>query len=80
MTPSLNLLVLSSEEAKENRFLYLDMVDEARILVDRRRFFQNKLESLRKRLKELGAQKVRRNGDWYWDLKPDLKPGEVIIL
>jgi len=80
MTPSLNLLVLSSEEAKENRLLYLDMVDDARILVDRRQFFQRQLESLRKSLKELGAQKVRRNGDWYWDLKPDLKPGEVIIL
>jgi predicted nucleotidyltransferase len=80
ITPSLNLLVLSSEEAKDNRLLYLDMVDEARILVDRGQFFQNKLESLRKRLKELGAKKVRRNGDWYWDLKPDLKPGEVIIL
>ena len=80
MTPSLNLLVLSSEEAKENRLLYLDMVDDARILVDRGRFFQRKLDSLRKRLKELGAKKVRRNGDWYWDLKPDLKPGEVIIL
>lgn len=80
MTPSLNLLVLSSEEAKENHLLYLDMVDDARILVDRGRFFQRKLDSLRKRLKELGAQKVRRNGDWYWDLKPDLKPGEVIIL
>ncbi len=80
MVPSLNLLVLSLAEAKENRYLYLDMVDEARILVDREGFFQGKLESLRQRLDELGARKVRRNGDWYWDLKPDLKPGETIVL
>lgn len=80
MVPSVNLLVFSLEEAKENRYLYLDMVDEARILVDREGFFQGKLESLRQRLHELGARKVRRNGDWYWDLKPDLKPGEAIVL
>lgn len=80
VTPFLSLLVLSLGEAKENRYLYLDMVEEARILVDREGFFQNKLEELRQRLKELGAKKIQRNGDWYWDLKPDLKPGEVITL
>ena len=80
MTPTLNLLVLSLEEAKENRYLYLDMVEEARILVDTEGFFQGRLESLRQRLKEMGARKVQRSGDWYWDLKPDLKPGDVVIL
>lgn len=80
MMPFLSLLVLSLEEAEENRYLYLDMVEEARILVDREGFFRRKLESMRQRLKELGAKRVQRNGDWYWDLKPDLKPGEVITL
>lgn len=78
--PFLSLLVLSLEEAKENRYLYLDMIDEARILLDRESFFQNKLKDLRRRLQELGAQKVKRNEEWYWDLKPDLKPGEVVTL
>lgn len=80
MSPFLSLLVLSLEEAEENRYLYLDLVDEARILVDQKGFFQSKLESLRQRLQELGAQKVQRNGNWYWDLKPDLKPGEIVSL
>ena len=80
ITPFLSLLILSLEEAKENRYLYLDMIKEARILLDQESFFQRKLESLQQKLQELGARKVRRNGDWYWDLKPDLKPGEVIIL
>lgn len=80
ITPSLSSLVLSLEEAKENRLPYLDTVDEARILADQGGFFHAKLESLRKRLKELGAKKVRRNGDWYWDVKPDLRPGEAIAL
>lgn len=80
LNPFLSLLVLSLEEAKENHYLYLDMIEDARILVDRDEFFRRKLESLRRRLQELGAQKVRRDGNWYWDLKPDLKAEEVIIL
>jgi len=83
-TPFVSVLVLSLEEAKENRYLYLDMIEDARILVDRDGFFRSKLHSLRERLKELGAKKIRRNGDWYWDLKPDLKPdlklGDEVIL
>lgn len=80
LAPFLSLVVLSLEEAKENRYLYLDMIEEAVILVDREGFFRNKLEGLRRRLEELGAKKIRRNGDWYWDLKPDLKLGDVVIL
>ena len=80
LTPFLSLTVLSLEEAKENRYLYLDMIEEARILVDSDGFFQGKLQSLQQRLKELGAKKVRRNGGWYWDLKPDLKLGDEVIL
>ncbi|MBI4524643.1 MAG: nucleotidyltransferase domain-containing protein [Deltaproteobacteria bacterium] len=79
-TPFLSLLVLSLKEARENRYVYLDMVEEAKILVDHDGFFQGKLASLRERLNELGAKKVQRNGDWYWDLKPDLKLGDAVIL
>lgn len=80
LTPFLSVLVLSLEEAKENHYFYLDMVEDARILVDRNSFFQGKLQSLQQRLKELGAKKIRRNGGWYWDLKPDLKLGDEVIL
>jgi len=77
---SLSVLVLSRQEAEQNRYLYLDMIEEARILVDRDDFFQRRLHALQQRLRELGARKVRRNGGWYWDLKPDLKPGEAVTL
>lgn len=80
LSPSLSLLVLSRQEAEQNRYLYLDMIEEARILVDRAGFFQGRLKALQRRLRELGARKVRQNGAWYWDLKPDLKPGEVVTL
>jgi hypothetical protein len=58
----------------------LDMVEEARVLLDRGGFFQAKLENLRQRLGELSARKVRFKGGSYWILKPDYRPGDVIEL
>ena len=78
--PSLSVLVLSREEADQNRCLYLDMIEEARVLVDRDSFFEGRLNVLQSRLRELGAKKVRRDGAWYWDLKPELRLGEVVVL
>ena len=78
--PSPSILILSQEEARQNRFLFLDMIEEARILIDQDGFFQGRLDVLKMRLQELGARKVRRNGTWYWDLKPDLIPGEIVTL
>jgi predicted nucleotidyltransferase len=79
--PSISYLVLSVKEARENRYIYLDMVDDARILHDRGRFFAQRLEELKERLRQLGSKRVwLEDGTWYWDLKPDLKPGEVFSL
>ena len=42
---------------------------------------RRKLEQLRARLKELGSRRIELDdGSWYWDLKPDLQPGEVVTL
>jgi hypothetical protein len=38
------------------------------------------MNRLRRRLKALGARRVRLGGGYYWLLKPDLKPGETIPL
>lgn len=60
--------------------LFLDMVDDARILYDRDGFLCGYLERLRRRLEQLGARRIPHAGAWYWDLKPDYKPGDVIEL
>ncbi|MEM0093975.1 MAG: nucleotidyltransferase domain-containing protein [Thermofilum sp.] len=73
-------LLKTPEEAARTTPLYLDMVEDAVILYDRGGFFQGVLERLRKRLEELGAERVKCGKLWYWRLKRDYKFGEVIEL
>jgi len=80
ISPALSVIVLSPAEAQQNRHVYLDMIEDARLLVDRDGFFQRRLDVLKARLRDLGSKKVRRGASWYWDLKPDLRPDEAIAL
>jgi len=76
-----SFLILSSEEAKAHPPIFLDMVEEATILYDPTGQLQKELEIIRDRLSLLGSRKsYLPDGSWYWVLKPDLKPGEVIEL
>lgn len=76
----LSPILRTPEEVLQGGLIYLDMVEDARLLVDQGGFFASFLERLRLRLKELGSVRVRRGNAWYWVLKPDLKPGEVFEL
>lgn len=67
-------------EAEAGSPLFLDMVEDARILYDREGFLAARLQRLRKRLSELGARRIPYAGAWYWDLKPDWRAGEVLEL
>jgi predicted nucleotidyltransferase len=72
---------LTPEEAKFHRPIYLDMVEDAVILVDKDGFMESIFTNLRKRLDELKARRIYlKNGTWLWDLKPDIKPGEVVEI
>jgi predicted nucleotidyltransferase len=68
------------EEVEAGSPLFLDMVDDARILYDPDGFLEQYFDRLRARLCQLGARRIWRGNAWYWDLKPDLKPGEVFTL
>ncbi len=67
-------------EAEAGSPLFLDMVDDARLLVDRDGFFASVLARLRRRLESLGARRVWRGNAWIWDLKPDYRPGDVFEI
>lgn len=78
--PLIDVIALTPEEAEVNNPVYLDMVEEALILFDRG-FIRKKLEALRDRLRALGARRVEApSGGWYWELKSDIRPGEVVEL
>ena len=76
----LAVVVRTRAEAEHTVPLYLDMVEDARLLYDRGAFFANVLERLRAKLRALGAERRRRGRARYWILKRDFVPGEVIEL
>jgi hypothetical protein len=60
--------------------LFLDMIDDARLLHDTDGFFRRYLDGFRRRFQVLGSRRIWLGNAWYWELKPDLKPGEVFTL
>ncbi len=77
---SLSPVILSIEEAKIFKPLYLDMVEDATILFDRDAFFENILYRLMDRLRELGAERIWIGRKWYWRLKKNYRFGEAIEI
>jgi predicted nucleotidyltransferase len=76
----LAVIVRTRREAEHTIPLYLDMIEDARLLYDRDAFFAGVLQRLRARLVALGAERRRRGRTRYWILKRDFTPGEVIEL
>jgi len=77
---ALSPIFKTPEEARAGSLLFLDMIEDARILFDRGGFFRQELDRLRQRLDRLGSRRIWLGSAWYWDLKPDFKPGDVIEL
>ena len=73
-------LLRTRNEAARIVPMYLDFVEDARLLYDRDDFFRSVLVRLEASLKRLGAERRVAGLTRYWVLKPDLRPGEVIEL
>ncbi|MBU4373504.1 MAG: nucleotidyltransferase domain-containing protein [Candidatus Methanoperedenaceae archaeon] len=79
--PIFSSLILSKEEAMENRNIFLDMIEDSIILYDKDDFFRNRLKAMKNRLQQLGSRKfILKDNTWYWQLKPDMKAGEILEL
>lgn len=77
---ALSPIIKTRREAMRVSPLYLDMVEDAVIVYDKDGFFEKILARLKKRLEELGAERVRVGRKWYWRLKKDFRFGEAIVI
>lgn len=67
-------------EAEAGSPLFLDMIEDARILLDEGAFFAARLERLRGVLRRQGSRRIWTGRTWHWELKPDFRPGDRIEL
>ncbi len=67
-------------DARRGSLLFLDMIDDGRILSDRSGFWNQFLGDFKERLRRLGARKIVDGDRWYWDLKPDYRVGEIFEI
>ncbi len=62
-------------------WLLLDIVEHGVVLHDPEGLLASTFEDVRRGLKSMGSRKVLLpDGSWFWHLKPDWKPGEVVRL
>jgi predicted nucleotidyltransferase len=68
------------DEAGRFHMLYLDMMLEAQLLYDRDDFMKERLAQVRRKAQALGSTRRQIGDVYYWDLKPDFVPGDLIAL
>lgn len=73
-------IYLTRDEALSHPPILLDIADHGVLMYDRAEFLANVLGEIREKLKTLGGRKVRAKKGYYWVLKPDAKPTEVIEI
>lgn len=79
--PLITLAVFTPQRLRKNFLILLDIADHGLILHDPQGALTELLNSLQQRLLEWGSRKVvLPDGSRYWQLKPDLKLGEVLSL
>jgi len=75
-----SFLPLSPREAEAFPPALLDVVDEG-IPISDDGFYKALAKEKREALSRIGAKRVFvSEGEWYWDLRPGIKPGEVVEL
>lgn len=69
-------IIKTPSEVKQGSLLFLDMLEEGRILFDRNDFLKDHFAQWKTHLQELGARRVQRGDAWYWILKEPYTVGE----
>lgn len=80
LDPQPSCIFMTEGELWDRPHILLDILVEGILLHDVG-VLESRLKALRERLNALGSKRVALpDGTWYWDLKPDWKPGEIIEL
>jgi len=75
-----SFLPMNPEEVKASPPILLDIVEDGIELLDDG-FFRSAADRLKANLERLGAKRVFISPqDWYWDLKPTIRFGEVVAI
>ena len=79
--PEPSCIFMTPEELSKRPLILLDIMDHGILLKDMDRFLAGTMRILREKLDRMGAYKiVLKDGRWAWDLKPDLRIGEVFEI
>jgi len=77
--PEVTAAWLSETNSKVFQPIYLDMLRQRVVLLDRREFFEGVMRKLEVALRNLGTVRIEHaDGTYGWVLKPDLAPGELV--
>ncbi|MBE0467531.1 MAG: nucleotidyltransferase domain-containing protein [Candidatus Desulforudis sp.] len=77
---SLSPVIKTRDEVNQGSLLFLDMLEDARVMYDLEGFFAGFLERFRKRMARLGARRIWRGNAWHWVLKKDYRIGETFRI
>lgn len=79
-TTAVSFMPLRRDEAGQSPILFLDIAVNSTILYDEHGFLAGILSRLRAKLELTGAKRIERENGWLWDLKPDYRQGDVIVI
>lgn len=77
--PNFQEIIFAPEELRGHPPVLLDLTTDSIILYDTG-ILREEIAKIKKRLKELGSQKIKLKNSWFWILKPDVKPGENVVI
>ena len=80
ITVELSPILRTPEDLRTATPLMLDLTEDAIIRLDRGGVLAAALADLRERLRRSGARRIWTGPQWYWDLKPDYRRGEIFAL
>lgn len=75
-----SLLMMTKKEVESHPDILIDISFEGIILFDKGGFLKKHLNEIKEKMAHLGSVKMITPHGHYWNLRPDLRPGDLIEL